>query len=138
MPRPHPKDPKCTRCGGALKRVHRASGAARESTDFKRYRCTEPGCGWDGLLARTSRPARATASAAGLGDIKLWMPNRLWLVMGALFLMLVAGASSLLHMAFREERGVLATGGTPLSATHNGPRSTGSTPAAAPALQPRK
>ncbi len=132
MSRPRSTAPRCTRCGGTLRRVHRSSDEARESSDFRRYRCTEAGCDWDGLLPRSPRRSRgATATAPADGLLQL-MPSRLWLVMGALLVMLVAGAFTLFKMAFQEDRGALATGGMPLNT------GTSSTPAPAPALQPRK
>ncbi|MCY7316897.1 MAG: hypothetical protein LH480_15145 [Rubrivivax sp.] len=132
MPRPHHNDPKCSRCGGELKRVRRSSGIAHESSDFRRYRCVAPSCGWDGLLARSQRRSRSTAAASSVDALRQWMPGRLWLVMGGLLIVLLAGAFTLFKMAFHEQRGVLATGGTPV----NGSMS--ATPPTAPALQPRK
>ena len=133
MPHRSHSESKCPQCGGALKRRHRASGEPRETnTDFRRYRCTAASCPWDGLLPRPTggfRRSRGAATNKEAGSTAL--PVRLWLVMGALFVLLVVGASVLMHMAFRQEPGLLSTG-NPLSSA------TSATPNAAPALQPRK
>ena len=133
MPRRSHSEPQCPRCGGALKRRHRSSDGPRDtSTDFRHYRCTAEGCTWDGLLPRPPRTFRRSRSGApGKEAGSLALPGRLWLIMGALFVLLVVGASALMHLAFREEPGLLSTG-HPMSS------STSATPNPAPALQPRK
>ena len=129
MPRRSHSEPKCPQCGSELKRRHRSPEEARESSDFRRYRCTAEGCNWDGVLPRSARRSRTVSLPKKYSSPAL--PTQLWLVMGGLFVLLVVGASILMHMAFREEPGVLATG-KPLQST------TSNTPNAAPALQPRK
>ena len=133
MPRHSSADPLCPRCSGSLKRRHRSADEAREGSDFRRYRCTDEACGWDGILpkpARSSRRSRSASSEAGTSR-HLGLSGRVWAVMGGLFVVLVIGASTLMHMAFREEPGLLSTG-TPIT------NEASMAPKPAPALQPRK
>ena len=133
MPRHSSTEPLCPRCGGGLKRRHRSADEAREGSDFRRYRCTDAACGWDGILprpARSSRRSRAS-SAEGGASRHLGLTGRAWALMGGLFVAIVIGASMLMHLAFREEPGLLSSG-TPIT------NEASMAPKQAPALQPRK
>ena len=57
MPTSAKHRPSCSRCAGAVKRVHRQANELRlgAGTGMRRYACMAEGCGWQGLLPRHGR-----------------------------------------------------------------------------------
>lgn len=69
----------CPDCGSSLERVHR-DAIDRWVSLFRsvhRYRCTDPACGWEGLLGREDVAAPRPGRAA------IWAGRLLWFVVGA-------------------------------------------------------
>jgi hypothetical protein len=129
MPRRSAREPRCTRCGGELKRTHRSSEEARKSSDWRRYRCVEEGCGWQGLLARPSRRTSRTPSSPSSAPSGI-NKTHMWLLMGGLLLFVLLVAGAFVNMALRSDS-------LPPTTTLSG-SPTSSTPPPAPALQPRR
>jgi hypothetical protein len=67
----------CPGCGGPLERVHRHALDRFVSTfrSVHRYRCTDPQCGWEGVVGRES--AGVTAAA-----LMTWRSRLVWLLGG--------------------------------------------------------
>jgi hypothetical protein len=129
IPRRSAREPRCSRCGGELKRTHRSSEEARQNSDWRRYRCVEERCGWQGLLARPSRRTERRTSTSGAASPK---PNMtpMWLLMGGLLLFVLLVAGAFVYM-------VLQPDSLPPTSTLPG-SPTSSTPPPAPASQPRR
>jgi hypothetical protein len=73
---------RCTVCSAAVVRVHR-DGLDRWLSRFRpahRYRCSDPGCGWEGRLAAGPSTSRLTRA---LGPL----PLSTWLMIGAVLVL---------------------------------------------------
>lgn len=78
----------CPECGAAVSRVHRHLGDRLIGLfqSVHRYRCTNPGCGWEGIVSRPSLPA-----LAGGGSATSWSARLLWMTVGAALALAVVG-----------------------------------------------
>lgn len=72
---------RCPDCGSAVKRVLRSANDKRrwDADAWRRYRCRDDHCNWQGLLRvarhrrRSSQPAGAGAVLARMGRVTLWL-----------------------------------------------------------------
>ena len=76
MPQKSQPEIDCPRCGGEVKRVHRRTHETQtlSGSGLRRYRCESEGCGWQGLLSRTSsaRPAARQAQPLTSEGWRVW------------------------------------------------------------------
>jgi hypothetical protein len=71
----------CPECGGAVMRVLRSANDKRrwDADDWRRYRCRDDQCNWQGLLQVSSRrhqpqrPAHGAAVLLRMGRAMLWL-----------------------------------------------------------------
>lgn len=76
---PTPTFRRCPDCGSAVKRVLRSANDKRrwDADAWRRYRCRDDGCNWQGLLRvarrrrRAARPATGAAVLARMGRVTL-------------------------------------------------------------------
>lgn len=90
---------KCPRCAGKLRRARRKSHEVSEfaGQGLRRYRCTEPDCGWHGLLPKLARRSGRS------GARSTQTPLQHWLVPLALLAIVALGVAALSVRALRNE-----------------------------------
>ena len=100
----------CPRCGGGVRRVHRRTHEAQtlSGSGLRRYRCEVEGCGWQGLLVRTSPRLAGRASQTPLSG--RW---RLWAVAVVVLVLLGLLSAGLALMALQPD-GRTPDGGQPV------------------------
>ena len=80
---------KCPRCAGKLRRTRRRSHDTSEAVGpgIRRYRCTEGGCGWEGLMPKLARRSSRTSSRARQSPLQNWLVPLALLALVALALL---------------------------------------------------
>ncbi|HNU10520.1 MAG TPA: hypothetical protein PKJ45_04045 [Rubrivivax sp.] len=87
---------RCPECGGAVMRVLRSANDKRrwDADDWRRYRCRDAMCNWQGLLSTGGRRRREPRPARGA----VQLARRIARILLALLLALGVGAAALLAL----------------------------------------